>query len=62
MVYEPTKTMACILMSCLSAHTPRAVPLISRASVVQLTLTQVLKAGLTSSAIGEAVFKGNVAV
>ena len=27
--------MACILMSCLSAHTLRAVPLISRASVVQ---------------------------
>ena len=36
--------MACILMSCLSAHTLRVVPLISRASVVQLFLSRLLTA------------------
>ena len=37
-VYELSYTMACILMSCLRAHTLCAVPLISRASVVQIHL------------------------
>ena len=34
-VYELSYTMACILISCLRVHTLHAVPLISRASVVQ---------------------------
>ena len=43
--------MACILISCLSAHTLCAVPLISRASVVQSVLATLILSSLAIASL-----------